>query len=195
MMADKGKSKAQEQPTNGGTPPENPAEDTAPEQEQEPNVTLAAELDWMRPLFGRPVTVQTVDPIWRICSQMALLVQVLDENGKPKIGKDGNPEIQTLGIPELLRDKKGEPEALDVFPNAEIQPSRSGTHVVIMVAVDMGKELGFARAQYVVPPQQIRSIAQVIPSEPQVQKEIDKHQAHQIVVPGAPGNQPGKIIT
>lgn len=192
-MADKGKSKGQEQPGNGGVPPEAPSDEVAPEDEQ--NIRLSPELDWMRPLFGMPVTVQTVDPIWRVRPELAMLVQVIGKDGKPKIGKDGKPEIQTLGIPELAPDGKGEPEALDVFPNAEIQPSRSGTHVVIMVSVNMGKELGIGRAHYVVPAKQIRSVAQVIPSEPQVQKEIDKIRGSGIVVPGAPSNEPGKIIT
>lgn len=183
-MTDKAKGKGQEQPTNGGTPPDEPEAQTDEEvQDEQQQLHLSPEMEWLRPHFSVPVIVQTTVPLWRVKPRAALLAQ----------GPDGKPGA--LGVPEMLTDAKGEPMAVDYFDNAVIQPSHCGTRVVIMQKIDEGHGGDQGQALYTISPDQIQCISQVIPTEEQVQREIDRLKGGQIVVPGAPGNQPGKIIT
>jgi hypothetical protein len=182
MMSDSNQKEETREPTNGKGEAE-AVEQPGAQPVKRPKITLCPAMKWMQPLFGSPVVVQTVNPIWKVAPGSAILVQ------------DSKGEIGVLGSAVPVRDDANEHVASDFFDRATIQPTNCGTRVVILQEVDLGRSEGVGKAIYIVAPEEIRSIAQVVPSVEQVEHEKERVSGSRIMVPGAPGNQPGKIVT
>jgi hypothetical protein len=164
-------------------------DDTKETQEEtsESNLPFELKLDeehmWLTALFGLPVTVQMKEPLWKIVPQGVMKFRGLNPDGEPGVMCYARPVVKQ-------NSDKSEREADDLFECVELAPTQYHNRVVLMEGIPLGDQ-GMARVLYLIDAADIRCVTQAFPSAEQARAS---EQEPRIQIPGAPDNEPGKVI-
>ena len=178
----------QEQAQGSAEDDEQPREDPLPEM---PQPELAPEYRYLKQFFGMLVCVQLKSPLWKVQPEGAIPVQMRLPNG--------DTAVQCLAKPVLWKDTQNpEGRAEDVFECVNLQPAHGGR--ILMLQAVATPNRGMGKVMYCLDPAEIRCVSQAIPSPEEAEmemRELRRQAASEplIEIPGAPNNEPGRIIT